>query len=352
MPSPTQLLTGIALALTVAACNTPAKAQGTEKPALTGTLVVVNQKDHDVCLFDVATGKLVKRVKTGIGPHEAATSPDGKTIAVTNYGTAPNAEGPGNSLTIISLPSGQVEKTVSLGEYTRPHGIAFLDNRRAIVTSETTKNLVIVDIEKGAVDRAIPTEQPGSHMLSLSADGKRVATANVGSATVSIFDVAGKKLGDVPADAGSEGVGISPDGEWVYTGNRGAHTVSVVDVKNLKNVKNIPAPQLPYRAAFTPDGKSALVACPVGGAFVVYDPQKMEEKKRIDFTNSEIKIDSPVPPGPTGIAVHPNSRFAFCTMVMAGAVAVIDLEKGTIISVWKTGASPDGVAYSAITVQD
>ncbi|HZH98082.1 MAG TPA: hypothetical protein VEX38_03850, partial [Fimbriimonadaceae bacterium] len=310
-----RFLVPAAAASVLASCNSPAEAQDA-RSSLTGTVVVVNQLDHDVCLIDASSGKTVKRVKTGAGPHEAAVSPDGKTVAVTNYGTAPNAEGPGNTLTIISLPSGEVKKTVSLGQYTRPHGIAFLDNARAIVTSETTKNLVIVNLEQEKVERVIPTDQAGSHMLSLSADGKTVATANVGSATASIFDVpVGKKLGDVPADKGSEGVGISPDGQWVYTGNRGAHTVSIISSKDLKNVKNVSAPQLPYRAAFTPDGKKALVACPMGGALVVFDASKHTESGRVDFRSGDVKIDSQAPPGPSGIAVHPNSRYAFCTMV-------------------------------------
>src|SRR5688500_12109071 len=87
-----------------------------------GTLLVLNKSDNTVSLIDLATRKTVATVPTGIGPHEVAVSPDGKTAVIANYG----AQIPGSSLTIIDIPGKQALKTIDLGEYRRPHGIVWL----------------------------------------------------------------------------------------------------------------------------------------------------------------------------------------------------------------------------------
>src|ERR1044072_2438493 len=197
-------------------------------PSAEGTLIVCNQAEHNVYLASLQTGKVVKKVATGQGPHETAVSPSGKLVAVSNYGT----QKPGNSLTVITLPAGHVLKTVDLGAYTRPHGVTWVDEDRLICTSETTGNVVVVNVKDSKVERAIPTEGKLSHMLALSRDRKRVYTANVGSSDISAMDFAtGRKLWQVPVGLGSEGIGISPDGKWIWTGNTVRHSVSVVDTE-------------------------------------------------------------------------------------------------------------------------
>ena len=116
--------------------------------------------------------------------------PSGRTGVVTIYGQRPA----GNELAIIDIASGTVKRTISLGQYTRPHGVVFIpgDETRVVVTSESTGNVVIVNIEGGTVEAAIPTVAQGSHMAAITADGKRVFTSNV--------DV-GQRLRDRPGRA-------------------------------------------------------------------------------------------------------------------------------------------------------
>ncbi len=68
------------------------------------------------------------------------------------------------------------------------------DETRVVVTSESTGNVVIVNIESGTVEAAIPTVAQGSHMAAITADGKRVFTSNVTSGSVSEIDLAEKKV--------------------------------------------------------------------------------------------------------------------------------------------------------------
>ena len=121
------------------------------------TLVVLNKAEATASLIDLSTGEVAATLPTGEGPHEAAASPDGKTVVGCDYGTRDN---PGSSLTVIDVERAEVVKTIDLGDYSRPHGILWMeDGRRVIVTAEDQKALLIVDVETGVVERAIDTDQ-------------------------------------------------------------------------------------------------------------------------------------------------------------------------------------------------
>src|SRR5262249_22147015 len=153
----------------------------------------------------------------GTGPHEVAVSPDGRLALVSNYG----AESPGSTLTLIDVAAARAVKTIDLGENARPHGIQFLPGgRRALVTCEVQKKLLVVDGESGAVASAIPTDQLLSHMVVASPDGSRAFVANIGSGSVTVVDLAlSKATKTIATGAGCEGIAITPDGKTVWTTN-------------------------------------------------------------------------------------------------------------------------------------
>lgn len=309
-----------------------------------GFLVIVNQADATADLIDLSLGKSIRKIPTGLGPHEAAISDDGKLAAITNYGNGPQ---PGNSLTIASLPKGAVVKTIDLGIYTRPHGIAWLDSDRVLVTSESTQNVVQVNVTEGKVEKAYSTGMRGSHMLALDRAGKRVYTANMPDANVTAIDlVEGKKLGDIPAAPQSEGIAVSPDGKWIVTGNR-VGSISILDAKNLKKVKDIECAGVPYRAGFTPDGKRALVPCPQSRELVVIDMEKLEIERKISTGSDPADPKAPLS-GPRGVYVHPNSKWAYLTLNESSAAGIVDLVKLEVVGRVPVGRSPDGVAYGIV----
>lgn len=313
-------------------------------PRLRGTLLVANQRADTAYLIRLSDGKVVGKLPTGHGPHEAATSPSGKIGVISNY------EDPVPSLLVIDIATGKALRTVPLGEYTHPHGVAFLDEDRLLCTSETTKHLVLVNVKEGKVERALDTDRPGSHMFALAKDHKFAYSANIPAGSVSKIDVAtGKVVAEASVGKGDEGIGISPDGKWVWTANRGEQTLSVVDTATMQSVKTLPAPGLPYRVAFTPNGKYALVANPVAGSLDVFDAATLEIAKKIDAAKGAVAFDAEGgPPAIGGLAVHPNGRYVFCTVINAAAVALVDLEKGEVVAKYEAATSPDGIAYSPI----
>ena len=69
----------MALALAAAATHTFAQ-PAPRKVNLTGTVVAVNQQSDSVTLIDLKTMEAYRHVPVVGGPHEAAASPDGRTV--------------------------------------------------------------------------------------------------------------------------------------------------------------------------------------------------------------------------------------------------------------------------------
>ena len=303
----------------------------------TGHLLVANQQSANASLIDLATDRMTL-IDVGVGPHEAQISPDGRTGVVTIYGQQP----PGNQLAVIDVASAKVVRTISLGQYTRPHGVLFLpgQNSRVVVTSETTQNLVIVDLASGTIEGAIGTGAAGSHMAALTSDGKRAFTANVGGGSISEIDLAGRKLvRTIPIAPMTEGIAVAPDGSTVWVGSNTNRTVTVVDSASRASGETpgltvLTGFTFPYRLAISADGKIAIVCDAQGDMIHVADVAS----RKVIWTLGSLG-------SPRGVSIAPDGRTAFVTLAASSSVGVVDLVTHKLTRTIGVGASPDGVGY-------
>jgi YVTN family beta-propeller protein len=317
---------------------------------LGGTLVVLNKAEATASLVDVATGTVVATLPTGAGPHEVAVSPDGRLALATNYGTR---EKPGSTLTLIDVPAARVVRTITLPAAAAPHGVRFLDARRALVTAEGLKSLLVVDPDTGTLKAAIPTQREVSHMVATTPDGRRAFVASIGSGSVTAIDLAtGTVLAQLSTGKGAEGIAVSPDGREAWVANRAADTVSVIDTVELKVVAEIPSAGFPIRVAFTPNGRRALVSHARSGDVTVYDTAARLEERRLNAHFSPkpgaanlLGFEGAVP---VGIVIDPSGSLAWVAHTNADAVAAFEIASGRLVATLSAGREPDGMAYSAL----
>ena len=304
-------------------------------------LVVANKQAATATLLHVASGRTVATLPTGVGPHEVAVSGDGRWAVVTDYG----AQTPGSSLTLIDLDRRAVTRTIPLGEYRRPHGAAFLPNGQLAVTVETNRAVLIVDPSRGAVLRALPTGEAGSHMLSVSPDGRTIYTANIGGGSVTALDATGRAPARTAKVAPrTEGIALSPDGRRLWIGSNQDNTVIVLDAATLAPLDTLPAPGLPYRLALTPDGRRAVISNPMLNAVRVFDAAALRETALVQIPAGNAGQGGA---GPVGFALSPDGRTAFVALQGRNQVGVLDLASGTLTRYMDVGVGPDGIAYAA-----
>ncbi len=311
-----------------------------KRATLTGTVIAVNQQSDSITLIDLKTMEAYRHVPVVAGPHEAAVSPDGRTVIVTNY----NKQGAGQqkTLSVIALPAGDTIKTIDLGEYRAPHDVRWVDAAHVVTTVEGSQALLLVNVTTGAVERVFKTGLAVSHMLALSTDRTRLYCSNMRDGSVTAFDFkTGEKIRDIPTGKECEGVGVTPDGRWVWAGNRAEDTISIIDTKSLEVVKRIPSKGFPYRVQFTPDGKFALIPHAQASSLVVADVAKQEIVKSIRLGLTKV-----AEPSTAGVCPHPDNRHAFVTVRNDNSMLVLDLVTGETLGRVEVQNSPDGVAYS------
>lgn len=324
---------------------------GVTTPATAGTLLVANKAAATLSLIADDSGRVVATLPTGPGPHEIAVSPDGRLALVANYG----GPRPGSTLTLVDVPSARVLDTIDLGRYRRPHGVTFLDDRRALVTVEQNRAVVEVDVEDRRVVRAMATDQEVSHMVVATPDGDRAFVANIGSGTVTALDLeAGRKIGDLPTGDGAEGIALSPEGDRLWVSNRAAGTVTVVDAVSLEQITELPCAGFPIRVELTPDGRHALVSAARAGSLCVFDARALRPLRNVEFDASaaggDRLLDFGDSPVPIGIQIDPAGGRAWVALSNADRVAELDLTSWTVVRLLETGREPDGMGYSPLDV--
>lgn len=300
----------------------------------TGHVLVANQQSASASLIDLATGT-AKSIHVGDGPHEAVLAPSGRIGVVTIYGLS---GAPGNQLAVIDVPHAAVLKTISLGEYTRPHGANFLagDETRVAVTSETTQNLLIVNLDEGRVEIAIPTHAAGSHMVGITADGASAFTSDVGAGAVSQFDLKMRAfIRVIPTGPRTEGIAVAPNGRTVWAGSNTDGTVTVLDGKTGATIDTLNGFKMPYRLAISADSTLAIVCDADGDQLVGIDVATRKTRWTIEHIGA-----------PRGINIAADGRYAFVTLAGDETMGVIDLATHQIVQRIKVERSPDGVWYS------
>jgi DNA-binding beta-propeller fold protein YncE len=304
-------------------------------PGVSGTLIVTNKTPATATIIDLASGRTLATLPTGQGPHEVVVSADGRTAVVTDYG----AQIPGQSLTVIDVMGKTVRKTIPLGEYRRPHGIVFLPGDTLVaVTSETHRAVLTVDLRSGAIVRVAMTNQAGSHMVGVTADGRRGYTGDIGSNTVTELDlVSGAVLRRFDVPAQPEAINVTSDGREVWVGSNATGKVSAIDLSSGAVTTAAEGFSWPYRVLFTPDQASVLLPDYRGNTLRFVDRASKRELSRLTLDGA----------GPQGITLGAGARHAFLSLSNEGRVAIIDLATRAVVGHVAAGATPDGVAYSS-----
>jgi DNA-binding beta-propeller fold protein YncE len=327
------------LAAALAALLLPV-ASGSQPAGLTGTLIVTNKTPSTATIIDVGSGRTLATLPTGHGPHEIVLSSDGRTAVVTDYGTGP---APGSTLTVIDVPGKRIAKTISLGEYRRPHGIVMLPGDSLVaVTVEANKAVLLVRLATGEIARVVSTGQSGSHMVGVTADGTRGWTGDIGSNTVSELDlVSGRSLRTIAVPAQPEAINVTPDGREVWVGSNATGRVSVVNAATGTVSAAAEGFGWPYRVLYSPD--TTLVLLP--------DLRKEELRFVERVSRKELARLSLPGKGPQGITFAPNGRYAFLSFSTGRAVAIIDVAQRKVVGELAAGDTPDGVVYTTRVVR-
>ncbi|MGC1415384.1 MAG: hypothetical protein WA817_08895 [Candidatus Acidiferrum sp.] len=141
----------------------------------------------------------------------------------------------------------------------------------------------------------------------------------------------------VPVGRGAEGFDVSPDGKELWAANAQDGTISIVDIATKKVTQTLDANvRSANRLKFTPDGKLAFVSMLGGPDLAIFDVATRKETKRIKIGH-----------GAAGILMQPDGSRAYVSCTPDNYVAVIDIKSMDMVAKIAAGKGPDGLAWAA-----
>ena len=138
----------------------------------------------------------------------------------------------------------------------------------------------------------------------------------------------------VPVGRGGEGFDVSPDGREIWVANAQDGTVSIINVATKKVTETLP-PNFrgANRLKFTPDGKFVLISA---RSLAILDAATHKEIKRLETVHSD-----------AGIQMDAGGLRAYASCNRDGYVAVIDLKTLEMVGRINAGPQPDGLAWAS-----
>ncbi len=370
-PSPSSRAERLAALWQYARSHAPGKVElpgVPQPPSLPGQrLVVVNKGpnqgqpgESSIMLFDLATGRLRKKLKTEPGPHEVMVSPNGRHALAPNYGlqvqgTAAETGG-GDSLTLVDLVR-EDARTLRLDGWFRPHGVEWLDDSRAAVTVDgkgrdlSSGYVLIVDVQKGEVERAFRIGEGGTHLVRRAPAGDFLFASNIQGGSFSRIDLKTGEVKTLKTGKGTEGFDFSPDGTEIWTGNLEENTISIIDVQSFTVKQTLASPgDKPIRFKFV-SPNLLLVANRGSNDLSFIDPRTQQPiGRQLQFELSRFGDGGPEADKssvPMQIELSPDKRYAFVGNSHAGMVSVVDLKARELAGYYLAGFKPDPLALYA-----
>jgi YVTN family beta-propeller protein len=308
--------------------------------ASSSLILVANKGDNSLGLIDPVAGKQVAEIpEGGVTGHEVTTSPDGKLAYVPIYGNSgvgqPGTDG--TNLVVIDLAARKVVGNIDFGKGVRPHlPVIGPKNGLLYVSTELNRSITMIDPATLKIIGSIPTGQEQSHMFTITRDGRRAYTANVGPGTVSVLDLETRKtITIIPVSPQIQRISLSVDDSLIFTSDVTKPQLAVIDTATNKIKTWVPLPGLGYGSAPTPDGRWLVIALPLIHQVGVVDLSTMTVAHTVD-----------VPTRPQEVLVSPDNKVAYVSCDQSGKVAVISLSDWKVKTIIDAGPGADGLALA------
>jgi len=213
----------------------------------------------------------------------------------------------------------------------RTHMIyVFPDANRMVTSNVSSATMTVIERTNGPARGFGPGGPPPAGPGMPNGPGGRAGGGPMGTPQINWTETV------IPVGRGAEGFDVSPDGKEIWVANAQDGTISIIDVASRKVVQTLDANvRGANRLKFTPDGKLAFVSSLGGPDLVVLDASTRKEVKRV-------KIGG----GAAGILMQPDGLRAYVACTPDNYVAVIDVKSLEMGGKIAAGKHPDGLAWA------
>jgi YVTN family beta-propeller protein len=317
-------------------------------------IYVSNEDDGDVAVIDAGTEEVTAHIKVGKRPRGIKLSPDGKLLYVALSGSPRGGPGVDESklpppdrkadgIGVVDLASGKVLRTIKSGQDPESFALS-ADGKRLFVSNEETAEMSVVDLGANKVIKRVPVgKEPEG--VTLRPDGKAVyVTCEENNEIVAIDTKSWKVLAHIETGPRPRSITFTLDGARAFVATENAASLTLIDAVANKATGSLAIvsksgkviPPRPMGAVLSPDGKTLYVSNGRGGSIAVIDVAKAELVRMIED----------VGPRPWGIGVSADGSKLYTANGPSNDVSVIDVATGKVTKRIKAGGLPWGLVVS------
>ena len=200
----------------------------------------------------------------------------------------------------------------------------------------------MVNFRRGEIMRTIDTNQNGSHMVTLSADGAVAFTSNGGPDSVSVIDVVeGHFIKAIDVPDRPEAITSNKAGTEIWVGSNDEQVVSVISARDGALLAQWTGFDWPYRILLTDDERYAIMPDLNNNNLRFFDAQAKTELASLDLADAR----------PQGVTLYSDDRTLFIALSARDKILAIDIESQEILGEYQTGSAPDGIAFSPLVLR-
>ena len=318
-----------------AAAQEPEMSEAVASKDVTGTLFVANKRGNTLSKVDLATGEEVLRLDSCTNPHELATSPDGRHVALACYG--------GTTVDIFNTGDLTRVASLDLGENARPHGIVWHQSTAIYVTAEGRESIFRITgpLSETPEKSEFKTYQRGSHMLAVSPDATTAWTTDLGSKTVTRINLEdGSDRKTVTVGEEPEGISLAPDGSALWVSARGSNQAFELDPATMEVRNTLETGKFPLRLAIRPQGDVAVTSDLIDGGLTVIDLETAKVVRSIAVSNPEEAQER----FQVTILWSDDGNRIYVAETASDTIAEVDFASGAVLRRIKVGDGGDGLA--------
>lgn len=327
----TALVAGALAACTPTEAPRPAAGAAANAPAL----FVAGKRGNTLSKVDLASGREVLRVPSCTNPHELATSPDGRHVALACYG--------GTTVDIFAVDSLERLASIDLGAKARPHGIVWHERGDLFVTAEGRKSIFRIahPLSETRETFEFGTGREGSHMLAVSPDARIAWTTDLGSRTVTRVDLVTRRAPfSVTVGEEPEGISLSPDGRTLWVSARRSDKAFALDPASMEVRAEVATGRFPLRIAVRPQGDVAVTSDLADGSLSVIDTASARVLRSIAVSSpAEAEARQQVT-----ILWSRDGQRIYVAETGTDTVAEVDYASGKVLRRFAAGEGGDGLA--------
>lgn len=303
--------------------------------AMAPTLFVAAKRGNTLSKVDLTTGREVLRLPSCTNPHELATSPDGRHVALACYG--------GQTVDIFRTDTLEKIASIDLGANARPHGIVWHASGDLYATAEGRKSIFWLRNPLADTRELFEyaTGKEGSHMLAVSPDARTAWTTDLGSRTVTRIDLRTRRAPlSVTVGEEPEGIALAPDGRTLWVSARGSDQAFALDPQTMEVRETIATGRFPLRIAIRPQGDVAVTSDLEDGGLSVIDTATAKVIR-------SIPVSSPAEAqGRFQVTIlwSDDGKRIYVAETASNTVAEVDFASGTVLRRLPGGEGGDGMA--------